>query len=368
MRRPSLGLQVFMSILGVSLFTVAVVGFFARTALSRAFDTYLQSLQSTGMMRGRGMGRMFLGAAEQTFIASVDRGVLFAAAVAMAIAAAVAILLASYLTRPLRRLEDAAEGLGEGDLSHRVASDGPAEVAAIGEAFNRMAASLERAEDLRRKMVADVAHELRNPLAAARAQAEGMVDGVVPVTPDRLGSLVEDLQHLSSLVDDLQELAIAEAGRLRYDMDDVAIAAVVRSEVERARPLVHARVALSVSADNDAVVEGDDRRLAQVVRNLLSNAARHTTDGSIVVRVSREPDRVVVSVTDTGEGIGESELPFIFDRFYRADAARSASTGGAGLGLAISRSIVRDHGGDVFARSASERGSEIGFWLPLKRD
>ena len=369
-RRFSLGLQVFLAITGVALATALVVGLFARNALAAAFDRYLASLPAARAgMAGRGMGRMMLGAAEQAFVNSVDRSVFGAALLAIAIATVVAVVLSAYLSNPLRRLTTAAEQLAAGDLSHRVDVNGPAEVAVLGDSFNRMADSLERAEELRRKLVADVAHELRNPLAAARAQAEGMAEGVLVADPERLGSLVDDLVHLSALIDDLQELAIADAGRLRYDMRTIDLAAVVAREADRIGPLVAESVELvrDIRVGPLAVI-GDERRLAQVVRNLLSNAARHTAQGSITVAAAVENRRAVVRVTDTGEGISDEDLPHVFQRFYRADTARAADTGGAGLGLAISERIVRDHGGEVFAESEVGRGSSIGFTLPLEGD
>lgn len=368
MRRLSLGMQVFLSILGVTLGTVALVAIFARRSLSAAFDAYLATLPAGMGMQGRPrMGRMMLGAAEQGFIASVDRGVMGASFVAVAVAFAVALLLAAYLARPLKRLESAAEQLAEGDLAHRVEAEGPLEVAALGEAFNRMADSLETSEEMRRRLIADVAHELRNPLAAARGQAEGIADGVLVPDARRLSSLVEDLEHLSALVDDLQELAVAEAGRLRYDMREIDLGEIVRREVAGAEALARPGVAVRALIDGDSVARGDDRRLSQVVRNLLSNAVRYTSKGSVTARVSRGDDVVVVAVTDTGEGISADDLPRIFERFYRADEARASQTGGAGLGLAISRAIVRDHGGEVFADSAPGEGTTVGFRLPVAR-
>lgn len=370
MRRLSLTFQVFISILLVALGTALTVGLFARSALSSAFDRYLAGLPTPqGMMGTRqGMGRAMLGAAEQSFIASVDQSVYIAALVAVIVAAVVALLLAAYLNRPLRRLEAAAEGLAAGDLAHRVHVEGPAEVAALGDAFNRMANSLEEAEVLRRRLVGDVAHELRNPLAAARAQAEGMADGILATDEGRLASLVEDLQHLSVLVADLQELSIAEAGKLHYEMAETDLAQIVARETTRARAAVAVGVEVHVDGDElPAMVEGDERRLAQVLRNLLSNAARHTSSGSIDVVVERAAGAISVRVTDTGEGIGPEDLAHIFERFFRADTARASDTGGAGLGLAITSSIVHDHGGEVFATSELGHGTTVGFRLPASR-
>lgn len=368
MGRLTLRLQVFLSIAGVALLTAGGVGFAARGALARAFDTYLTNLPSGMNRMGRPrMGRMMLGAAEQTFVSSVDRSVVIAAIAAVLVASAVAMLLAAYLARPLRQLESAAGELASGDLAHRVDIGGSEEVAALGGAFNAMADSLQRAEDARRRMTADVAHELRNPLAAARAQAEAMSEGVVPADTARLESLVEDLKHLSALIDDLQDLAVAEAGRMHYDMRSLDLAMLAQHEAERAEALLQPGVSMVVAvAEGLSTVEADERRMSQVLRNLLSNAARHTQSGTVTVSVGAREGRVVVRVTDTGEGMAEEDLSQLFERFYRADAARAADTGGAGLGLAISRAIVRDHGGEMFASSAPGEGTTVGFSLPSR--
>jgi len=366
MRRLSLVFQMFVSILLVALGAVLAVGLFARNALSRAFDTYLTTLPTPAGGQHMGRGRAMLGGAEQTFVATVDKSVYLGAFVAIAIAAVAALLLARYLSRPMRKLEVAAENLAAGDLSHRVQIAGPAEVAALGDAFNSMADSLEEAEALRRRLVADVAHELRNPIAAARAQAEGMAEGVLVADCARLDSLVEDLQHLSVLVDDLQELAVAEAGRLHYELAPVDMTDLARREAERVRATAREGVSVVFDATSgELLVSADERRLSQVLRNLLTNATRHTSHGSVTVSVMQNEQTAEVRVIDTGEGIPSSDLPHIFERFYRADSARAASTGGAGLGLAISKTIVEDHSGTLFAESILGTGTTVGFSLPL---
>lgn len=365
MRHTSLTFQMFLSIIFVALGTALTVGLFARYALSAAFDRYLGTLPGAGAEGRMQMGRRLLGAAEQTFISSVDRSVYIAALIAVAAAAVLALLLAASLSRPLRRLESAADSLSQGELTQRVTVQGPLEVARLGDAFNRMADSLEEAEGLRRRLVADVAHELRNPLAAARAQAEGMSEGVLAVDSARLASLVEDLVHLSSLVQDLQELAVAEAGHLSYQMSDLDLAELVNVELARAAVTVAPGVVVTpLDRSEPVVIQGDERRISQVLRNLLSNAVRHTNNGSVGVTIEEDALSVRVSVIDTGEGIPANELPHIFERFFRADAARASDTGGAGLGLAISRSIVRDHGGEMFAASTKGVGTTVGFTIP----
>ena len=366
-RGPGIAWQFFFGILVVALGAVLAVGLITRRVFSAAFRTYLESLPQ--MRQGMGMGRrIILGTAEQTFLSSVDRGVLIGALVAVLVAALTAFLLARYFTRPLARLEEGALGLAGGDLTHRVEVSGPAEVVAVADAFNQMADNLQEAEDLRRRLVADVAHELRNPIAAARAQAEGMAEGVLAAEPARLDSLVEDLAHLSALVNDLQELAVAEAGRLSYDLRELDLAALVRRETDRFAATAPPGVDVRATGTQDPVLaRGDERRLSQVLRNLLSNALRHTPEGSVEVAVGRADGFAEVRVIDTGEGIPAEDLPYVFERFYRADAARTGDTGGAGLGLAITRRIVMDHGGTVFAESAPGEGATVGFRLPEVR-
>lgn len=367
-RRPlGLSAQIAASIGLVAVGAVLAVGFVSRLSLADAFDHYLsQSPAQSQMMPGRGMGRMMLGAAEQSFLSTVDTSVLIGALGAAAVAIVVAVLLARHFARPIQELEAAAESMATGVRSERVEPAGPAEVASLAEAFNRMADSLETSERLRRQLVADVAHELRNPIAAARVHAEGMAEGVLSVEPSRLEAIVTNLVHLTDLVNDLQELSVAEAGGLRYDMTELDIAALARSEASWAASIARQGVAIgSTGLEGGLLIQADERRMGQVLRNLLSNALRHTPSGEVQLSVTRRDDGMVeVSVNDSGEGIPDADLPHVFDRFYRADASRSADTGGSGLGLAIVKSIVEDHGGTVFARRSALGGAEVGFVVP----
>lgn len=364
--RMSIAAQVFASVLAVALASAVVVWLTSRMALSAAFDDYLSTSGSGGGrgMGGNGMGRMMLGTAENTFLSRVDTAVVLGALGAVIAGAIVAFFLARRISRPVARLQAAAEGVARGDLAQRSEVSGPSEIAALGMAFNRMAASLEEAEKLRQRMVSDVSHELRNPIAAARAQAEGMADGILAADPARLNSLVEDLQHLSALVEDLRELASAEAGRIRYSMRELDLADLVRRETMRvAATAPSGTLVLFEEPESPISAYGDEVRLSEVMRNLLSNAVRHTPNGSVTASVcSRARGVIEVRVTDTGEGIAADDLPYIFERFYRADAARASHTGGAGLGLAIAKRIIQDHGGEVFADSVPGE-TVVGFRL-----
>ncbi|MDP2232243.1 MAG: HAMP domain-containing sensor histidine kinase, partial [Actinomycetota bacterium] len=242
---------------------------------------------------------------------------------------------------------------------------GPREIGELADAFNDMAGSLGEAEALRRRLVADVAHELRNPIAALRAQLEAVSEGVLVMDAARSDSLVADVNQLSRLVEDLQMLSVAEAGHLPYVMERLDLVGVVERESEAITSALRDGVRTEVvGSPSPAYVLADELRIASVVRNLLSNAARHTHKGSITVGVLSVDGRVRVEVTDTGEGIPQADLPYIFERFYRADSARAMDTGGAGIGLAIARRIVEDHAGTVFASSEAGRGATVGFELP----
>lgn len=365
MKRAGLIRQVFIASLAVALAAVLATGLIARRALEAAFAEYLTTL-GRHMGPGSGMARRFVvGTAEGAFLTGVDRGIVISVLIAVLLAAVGAWLVARRLVRPIRRLTAASQTLASGDLTHRVQRDGPAEVAELADAFNDMAAALENAEALRRRLVTDVAHELRNPIGALRAQIEGIAEGVIPADQARIASLVEDVATLSRLVDDLQELSIAEAGRLHYEPTRFDICVTVATEAERAAAQVAAEVDIEIACpDGPVSLEADEFRIAQAVRNLLSNAVRHTAHGRIEARVTCEGSEVRVAVTDTGEGIAEADLPLIWERFYRADASRASGTGGTGVGLAITRRIVEDHGGRVFAESRQGEGSTVGFDLP----
>jgi signal transduction histidine kinase len=249
------------------------------------------------------------------------------------------------------------------------------EIGELGNAFNGMAASLEKAERLRREMTADIAHELRNPIAVLQGNLEAVVDGVLPPTADNLEPLLDQTHLLARLVDDLRTLALAEAGQLGLERAPTDPAALAQSVVAQFQPQAEAKgVALRLQTQAALPrVMLDPQRISQVLGNLLSNALRHTPEGgSVVCRVTgdaeagagREPAVVTFSVRDTGSGIPAEALPRIFERFYRADGGRSRADGGTGLGLTIARQLVEAHGGKIWAKSEPGQGTEVGFWLP----
>jgi len=288
------------------------------------------------------------------------------------VAAAIAVLLTFFLSRrilsPVKTLTTAARRLGQGDFSQRIEVNDKSEVGEMATAFNSMADDLERAEELQRNMIADVAHELRTPLSNIQGYLEAVQDGVAKPDTATIRSLHEEATLLSRLVDDLQELSLAEAGELKL----VCQAEDVAELINRTVAAIQAQVAtkgLSVSInlpDELPLVNVDYHRISQVLRNLMENAIAHTPeDGTITVSATRQDNFVEVAVVDTGEGIPAEDLPLIFDRFHRVDKSRTRATGGSGLGLTIARRLVEAHGGTIQAQSEPGKGSRFSFTVPV---
>ena len=303
---------------------------------------------------------------ELNFIAGSRQNLFIAALLAGGVAIVLGVAFSRSLAQPLNRLAAAARAIAAHDLTQRVQPGGTAEVIEVGQAFNEMAASLEKAEELRRNLVADVAHELRTPLSVLQGNLSGLLDGVFPLEMTEVARLYDETRLLSRLVDDLRELAQAEAGQLHLDLHSINVADVVRSTVE-AFSAVAAEQQVMLTGDTPSDLSparADPERLAQVLRNLLANALRHTPPGGAInASASSRPGWIEVSVSDTGEGIAEEDLPHVFDRFWRGDKSRARETGGSGLGLAIARRLIEAQGGQIGAESELGKGSR--FWLRL---
>lgn len=269
---------------------------------------------------------------------------------------------------PLVDVMSAADAVAEGDLSVRVREDVPGEFGRLARSFNRMTAELARAEQQRRNLTADVAHELRTPLHIIQGNLEGVLDGVYQPTPEHIAATLEETRLLARLVDDLRTLSLAEAGQLALhfeplDVNDLLEDALTRFSGQAAAQ--HVELALAVTGDNLSV-RADHDRLDQVITNLVANALEHTpSGGSIRLEAHAAGNGVEIVVRDTGEGIPAEDLPFVFDRFWRADPARTRKAGGgSGLGLSIARQIVQAHGGKISVESQPGRGSVFTLSLP----
>jgi signal transduction histidine kinase len=299
---------------------------------------------------------------------SINRFLLLGGAVAIVIALILTFVLSRRMSSPIGVLAKAARRLGGGDLSQRVQFQGKGEVGVLAQAFNSMAADLEYAEQLRRNLVADVAHELRTPLSNIQGYLEAIRDRVMKPNATNIRSLNEETALLSRLVDELQELSLAEAGELKLIYHAEDIAKLIKQAVNSWQPQVAAKeISLSLNLpDNLPLVNIDGQRVNEVLYNLLENAVVHThSGGTINVAVTRQGDWVEVCVSDTGEGIPAEDLPNIFERFYRVDRSRARATGGSGLGLTIAKRWVEAHGGEISVQSELGKGSRFSFTLPI---
>jgi signal transduction histidine kinase len=308
------------------------------------------------------------GLPDQSFLSDVNRALLVALGVAAVGALGLALLLARSIVRPVERLTAAARGIADGDLDQRVSAGSADEIGQLADAFNVMAESRQRLDGLRRNLVNDVAHELRSPLANLQGYLEVLRDGLTAPTPEILAVLHEESLQLNGLVADLQELALAEAGQLPLTREPVELRDPILKAIDAMRPQAESqRVTLDARlpiALPEVLV--DSSRFAQILRNLLRNAVTHTpAGGRIDVSAAAGERQVTVEECDTGHGIEPQHLPHIFDRFYRADPARSRNTGGSGLGLAVVKNLVEAHGGTISVSSAVERGTTFTFTLPI---
>jgi signal transduction histidine kinase len=306
---------------------------------------------------------------QQAVLERLNRGVLLAGLLAGFLGLVLALVLAYTLLRPVRALTFAAQRLAQGDLSHRVEVHGEDELATLGHTFNQMADSLQQAEDSRRAMTTDIAHELRTPLAVQRANLEALQDGVYPLTAENLAPVIEQNHLLTRLVEDLRTLALADAGQILLERTLTDLTALVERVVERFQPQASSQqVSLSLLPPLTSIpkISVDPIRLEQVLTNLLSNALRYTPiAGHIELTLSTINGSVRLSVHDSGPGIPEGSLPYIFERFYRVDKSRARAEGGTGLGLAIARQLARAHGGDLTATNHASGGALFTLILPV---
>lgn len=309
---------------------------------------------------------------EAGFLGSFRHALLGAAFLAGGLALALGAGMARRLLSPVEALTLAARRLAAGDLGQRVAVRSGDEIGQLGQAFNLMASSLEQQEALRRRLVADVAHELRTPLSNLSGYLEALRDGVLRATPEQLASLHEEAGLLGRLVDDLQALAQAEAGEQRLSLRPTAVEPLLRQSLDAFRAQAAAKEQ-RLEAD---LAEGlgscslDPDRVAQILRNLLANALTHApAHGRVTLEAAREQDSagdwLRLAVVDDGPGIPLEDQDKIFERFYRVDPSRSRGTGGSGLGLTIARQLAAAHGGSLTMDSRPGQGARFTLLLPF---
>lgn len=306
---------------------------------------------------------------EQAYIDASAVSLGFALVIALACAFAVTWYVSRRLQRPVSVMTQAADALAKGSYAVRVPPTGAGpELDTLADSFNLMAERLERVEDTRRRLLSDLAHEMRTPLATLHVYVEGLEEGVATWDDDTSRVIRGQLERLTRLAEDLDDVSRAEEGRIALEPEDVDVPDLLRAASENVRAAYAAKgVQLVVDPGAEgAKVRVDRQRVGQVLGNLLSNALRHTPTGgrvSLSTRVDRHG--VVVDVTDTGDGLTAEQLSHVFERFYRGDTARDRDHGGSGIGLTISKALVEAHGGRISATSAGPgQGSTFTVVLP----
>jgi two-component system sensor histidine kinase BaeS len=308
---------------------------------------------------------------EIAFARSQLRFAIWAALAVLALAALSAVALAARLRAPIGRLAAATRSLAGGDYTVRVDAERGDELGQLGGDFNRLATALDDHRTARRQWGADIAHELRTPLAILRGEIQALQDGVRPLDRAALDSLEGECNRLGRLIEDLYQLSLSDAGALEYRFEAVDLAELLREQVDQRRnALAQAGLALALDlGGNDRlVVRADATRLGQLVDNLLVNAERYTdAPGKIELRLLADQRHARIVVDDSPPGVPPSALPRLFERLYRVEASRNRAAAGAGLGLAICRNIVLAHGGQIAALNSPLGGLRVVVDLPLEK-
>lgn len=289
----------------------------------------------------------------------------------LALSASLALLLAYLLGRPIKRIALAAKQLGKGVYAVRLPVESGDELGQLARDFNEMAAALEQSEQARRRWVADISHELRTPLAVLRGELEALQDGIRPMNPDAVDSLLADVMRLNRLTEDLYQLALSDQGALSYRKAMIEPLRILQADLAALAPEFAAkqlRVELVDRRQTAASLFADEDRLSQLFRNLLKNSLNYTDSGGrVVINISADAEKLVIRIADSAPGVAEQELEKLFERFFRVESSRSRNHGGAGLGLAICANIVAAHNGSIRARASEMGGLAIVIEFPLVR-
>jgi signal transduction histidine kinase len=308
------------------------------------------------------LGRWEAGTPEGDFLVSVNRATYISAIVATSIALVLGGLLAYTLTRSLRELTAATKELAQGKLGSQVKVRSRDELGDLAISFNQMSSELEQANQLRRKMTADIAHDLRTPLSVMMGYSEALSDGKLEATPEIFRVMHTEALHLSHLVDDLKTLSLADARELPLNLQKISPGDLLsRAENSYRVQAENKDISIQVEIQPDLPnIEVDIERMAQVLGNLVSNALRYTqAGGEILLKAERTEGKVRLCVVDTGTGIAADDLPYIFERSFRGDKARQHGDGETGLGLAIAKSLVEAQGGVMAVESQLGRGTRF---------
>ena len=372
--RERLGAKLFLANLVVILIGVIILAITIQITIPAAYNRHMgmmdQSMMGNGMGmgQGQGQGQGFGRTLFENFRASMFESLGYAVTASVLAALLVSLFLSRRIVAPVRTLTDASQHIAEGHYEKRVDVNGSDEIAQLATRFNQMASQLEQVESMRRQLIGDVTHELRTPLTSIKGYMEGLVDGVLPSTPETFNQIHREADRLSRLVDDLQELSRVEAKAYSLDIRFVAVSNLVQTTVKRLSPQAIAkRITLHTNLPADLLtLQADEDRITQVLVNLVANAIQYTPEGGdVTISAVHQANEIHISVKDSGVGIPPEHLANLFTRFYRVDKSRSRNAGGgSGIGLTIAKHLVEAHGGRIWAESNGEgQGSTFTFSL-----
>jgi signal transduction histidine kinase len=363
MPKLSLGARLFISHLLVMMVGLGSFVLIAKFSSPRMFVLRLEQLEKRGIFTVRS-ARTYL---VDGFQNAWNRSAILSIAVGASAAGLVSYASSRRITQPVKQMKSISQKFAAGDLAERVPENSIPELNQLGVSFNSMASSLGDVEQRRRELISDLTHELRTPLTVVRGYLEELADGTIDGTPELYLRLVRETRRLERLIHDLQELSKAEAGYLSINTQSFNLYPLLASLVERfADQLLEEGPILKLDCSPDIPnVIADRDRTEQILVNLLGNAIRYTETGSITVKANKAHHQVWIAVIDTGVGIAAKDLPFVFERFWRADPSRASYSGGTGIGLAITRRLVELQGGQIEVESEVGKGSIFRFCLPI---
>lgn len=361
-------------------FTVFLLVYLTNGQMNEHFKEYLvvqnMEMGQNGMMKHMEVDNstvaIIMGPSEETFLASVHKSLIWVGMAVLAAGLAASYAVARSITVPLRNLSRAAEQIEQGNFDQKVPVETKDEVGHLAAIFNRMSEALSVNSSLRRQFLANIAHELRTPLAIIQGHLEGMVDGVIEPSQEQLSSLHEEAIRLNRLITDLRDLSLAEVRQLALEKNITDVNQIVSRAVYMLKPLADAkdiRVNCTLE-ENLPEIEADAVRISQVFYNIIVNAIRYSPVQGIVEVITMQAEIegrswLKISIQDNGPGIAQEDIPHIFDHFYRGDKSRDRKSGGSGLGLAIVKQLVEIHGGRVAVKSKLGEGSVFQILLPV---
>ncbi|MBP2663817.1 MAG: sasA 12 [Firmicutes bacterium] len=316
---------------------------------------------------------VMMGISEQHFLTSVHQSLIWVGVALLVAGLAASYALARSITTPLRKLSTAAFEIERGNFAQKVPVASNDEVGSLALIFNSMAETLDNNSKLRQQFLANIAHELRTPLAVIQGHLEGMIDGIIEPNHKQLTSLHEEAVRLSRLIKDLKDLSLAEVRQLSLEVKAIAVNQTVEQAIYMLKPLADEKqIVIEQNLTQELpLITADSDRICQLFYNLVTNAIRYTASGGQVI-ISTEltklekKDWVKVTVADNGPGIDAADLPHVFDHFYRGEKSRDRKSGGTGLGLAIVKQLAEIHGGKVLVESTVGKGSTFYVLLPVK--